>query len=98
MAENDRLLSFYSWLAGNNKPNPEAWKKAVEYHEIWMEKLMDFKVPAIASSRPVLKGDTPLNEAFIWTHADGLKDVHEKYYLPEEEGFWESSWYRRGNP
>jgi N-carbamoylputrescine amidase len=22
--------------------------------------------------------------------------VHEKYYLPDEEGFWEATWYRRG--
>ncbi len=23
--------------------------------------------------------------------------MHDKYYLPDEEGFWEASWYRRGD-
>ncbi len=90
-------MPFYTWLAGNKIPDPIAWKKAVQYHETWMERLPEFKVPAIASSRPVLKGKTPLNEAFIWTKDEGFKAAHEKYYLPEEAGFWESSWYRRGN-
>lgn len=90
-------MPFYSWLAGSSKPNSEAWKKAVESHEIRMDRLAEFKVAAIAGSRPVLKDGIPLNEAFIWTHEEGLKEVHEKYYLPEEEGYWESSWYHRGN-
>ncbi len=90
-------MPFYTWLAGNKEPDMEAWKKAVEYHNIWLERLAEFKIPVIASSRPVLKGNTPLNEGFIWTREGGVKNVHEKYYLPEEEGFWESSWYRRGN-
>jgi len=90
-------MPFYSWLAGKKEPDTEAWKKAVEGHNIWMKRLAEFNVPAIASSRPVLKDNTPLNEAFIWTREEGIKKVHEKYYLPDEEGFWESSWYRRGN-
>jgi N-carbamoylputrescine amidase len=24
-------------------------------------------------------------------------DVHAKYYLPDEPGFWEASWYQRGD-
>jgi len=90
-------MPFYSWLAGKKAPDAEAWKKAVNDHDTWLERLADFKVPTIASSRPVLKGSTPLNVGFIWTREEGVKYVHEKFYLPEEEGFWESSWYRRGN-
>ena len=82
-------MPFYSWLAGKRGPDTELWKKAVEYHNIWLELLAVFKVPAIASSRPVLKGNTPLNEGFIWTRDEGVKNVHEKHYLPEEDGFWE---------
>jgi N-carbamoylputrescine amidase len=26
----------------------------------------------------------------------GYKAVHHKYYLPDEEGWWEASWYERG--
>lgn len=90
-------MPFSSWLAGKRQPDADTWKKAVDNHNIWLERLTKFNVPAIASSRPVIKEGTPFNLGFVWTRENGLKDVHEKYYLPEEEGFWEKSWYRRGN-
>ena len=43
-----------------------------------MERIAVFKVPAIASSRPVLKSGTPLNEGFLWTRDEGIKNIHEK--------------------
>ena len=90
-------MPFYTWLAGNRKPTPGAWEKAIERHEIRTERLTEFNVPIIAGSRPVLKNKIPINEAFVWTPEKGIIRAHEKYYLPEEKGFWESSWYRRGN-
>ena len=36
------------------------------------------------------------NEGFIWDPESGYRAVHTKYYLPNEEGFWEASWYERG--
>ena len=56
-----------------------------------------FQVGIIAGTRPVIKNGVPHNEAFLWTPEDGVKGVHEKYYLPDENGFWEASWYRRGD-
>ncbi len=90
-------MPFSSWLAGERKPDANAWKQAVDHHNAWLERLTEFNVPAIASSRPVIKEGIPLNVGFVWTPENGIKDVHEKYYLPDEEGFWEASWYHRGN-
>ncbi|MCG8618384.1 MAG: carbon-nitrogen hydrolase family protein [Desulfobacterales bacterium] len=90
-------MPFSTWLAGQKKADPGAWEKAVEVHNTWLERLSGFNVPAIAGTRPVIKGERRINVGFIWTPEDGLTDVHEKYYLPEEEGWWESSWYHRGN-
>ncbi len=90
-------MPFSSWLAGRREPDADAWKKAVDNHDIWLERLTEFNVPAIAGSRPVIKEEIPLNAGFIWTREGGLEYVHEKYYLPDEEGFWEASWYHRGN-
>lgn len=30
-------------------------------------------------------------------HRNRNKAVHRKYYLPDEEGFWEATWYERGD-
>lgn len=90
-------MPFSSWLAGTRDADADAWKKAAETHDTWLERLTEFNVPAIAGTRPVIKDGTRLNVGFVWTREDGLKDVHEKYYLPNEEGFWEASWYQRGD-
>ncbi len=90
-------MPFSSWLAGKRLPDKKAWEKAVANHNIWIERLEEFNVPVIAGSRPVIKEGRPLNVGFVWTREQGVKAVHEKYYLPDEEGFWESSWYHRGD-
>jgi N-carbamoylputrescine amidase len=33
----------------------------------------------------------------VWDSESGLSAAHTKYYLPEEEGFWEATWYQRGD-
>ncbi len=50
----------------------------------------------MASSLPVINSQQHLNEGFIWDNETGYKAVHHKYYLPDEEGWWEASWYERG--
>lgn len=90
-------MPFYAWLAGSDKSNRSQWIKAVETHEAWIDRLGEFNVPVIAGTRPVLNNDQPRNEAFIWTLEQGCLGVHEKYYLPDEAGFWEATWYGRGD-
>lgn len=90
-------MPFSTWLAGSKEINHQKWKQAVDAHEQWINRLQDLKVSVIGGTRPVLKNSIPHNEAFIWTPDNGAAGVHEKYYLPDEEGFWEATWYRRGN-
>lgn len=90
-------MPFYTWLAGTKNVDETLWKKAVDNHRAWIEKLADFNVPMIAGTRPILKKGVPHNEGFLWTKSSGIVGVHEKYYLPDEEGFWEATWYRRGD-
>ena len=37
-----------------------------------------------------------MNIGFIWESPGNLRDAHVKYYLPEEPGFWEATWYCPG--
>jgi N-carbamoylputrescine amidase len=46
-------------------------------------------------TRPVLDKGTPHNDAFVWQPQAGASFAHRKYYLPNEPGFWEATWYRR---
>ena len=44
----------------------------------------------------MVDGNSNYNEAFLWSAVTGHRPAHRKYYLPNEDGFWEANWYRRG--
>jgi N-carbamoylputrescine amidase len=50
----------------------------------------------VVGTRPVNRNGKRLNEGFVWDRATGYHAVHHKYYLPDDEGWWEASWYEHG--
>jgi N-carbamoylputrescine amidase len=90
-------MPFFPWLAQNNEFDASQWEQAVENHKKWISRL-DVLAPAIVvSTRPVTGGGIRNNLGYIWEPGTGIQDVHAKYYLPDENGFWEASWYQRGD-
>lgn len=90
-------MPFHRWVAGTNKVDPAIWQEAVMAHDQWIARLTDLTPAIVAGSRPVIRDGKRLNEGFIWESDAGYKPSHVKYYLPDEKGFWEASWYERGN-
>ena len=89
-------MPFYSWVAHTNRVDAEVWQASVEQHDRWISRLAELAPATVVSSRPVISGGKCLNEAFVWDEMAGYRAVHHKYYLPDEEGWWEASWYERG--
>lgn len=87
-------MPFSPWLAARPDREDAAWGRAVEAHERWSERLPELGAPAIFTA-PVTVGGRPLNRALAYDD-DGLRPLHDKYYLPDEPGYWEASWYDRG--
>jgi len=92
-------MAFSEWLAADPEPSAERWQSAVEDHERRIGQITDLRIDSIVGTRPTVNAEgSRRNEAFVWSAAaGGAIAVHEKYYLPNEEGFWESSWYDRGS-
>ncbi len=90
-------MPFSPWLAASCDVDPARWGEAVAAHRRWCDRLGELGVGAALGSRPV-DDPEPRNRAFLWSSAGGLRDLHDKAYLPDEEGFWEASWYNRGRP
>ncbi|MCP3976762.1 MAG: carbon-nitrogen hydrolase family protein [bacterium] len=88
-------MPFDRWLAASDAVDENDWAAAVARHEEWMARLGELGGAAVAASRPISHGGTPHNEGFTWTARGGPSATHIKYYLPDEPGFWEASWYRR---
>jgi N-carbamoylputrescine amidase len=90
-------MPFYRWLAHNKTVDSRQWEAAVRAHHEWIPKLAELGGATVVSSRPAIDDGAHRNVGFIWEPDTGAVDVHAKYYLPNEEGFWEASWYERGD-
>jgi len=90
-------MPFHRWFCYKPKFNPEVWEEAVSDHERWLGRLHELGAPAVMGSRPVNAGGKRLNQGFVWTASGGLRNVHVKGYLPNDGGYYEASWYQRGN-
>jgi N-carbamoylputrescine amidase len=90
-------MPFYRWLSQSRDVDPAEWQRAVEAHEKWIAGLDELAPATVISSRPAVSGSKRLNVGFLWEKEKGTVDVHAKYYLPDEAGFWEASWYHRGD-
>lgn len=89
-------MPFYTWLAGTKQFDTQAWQVAVYAHELWLGRLVELSPALVLGTRPVLAAGKRLNEGFAWDETKGYRSVHTKYYLPDDEGFWEATWYARG--
>jgi N-carbamoylputrescine amidase len=89
-------MPFSPWFAVRRPFDPAAWRRAVEAHEAWLPRLAELAPAAVLASRPVERDGRRLNEGFVWEREGGYRAAHHKAHLPEEEGFWEASWYEPG--
>jgi N-carbamoylputrescine amidase len=90
-------MTFYPWVACSRRFDEQKWEASVEAHRQWLQRMDDLAPAIVLSSRPVSEGTRRLNEGFLWDPQVGYQAVHTKYYLPDDEGFWEASWYQRGD-
>jgi N-carbamoylputrescine amidase len=87
-------MPFGPWLPATDRVDAAAWHDSTFRHYEWLGRLSELGSATVAGSRPV-GGEHPTNEAFIWDREEGPRAPHRKYYLPDEPGFWEATWYRR---
>lgn len=91
-------MTFSPWAAWTDQVDAAVWQAAVEAHDRWLPRLEEMQPAIVVSSRPIIDQEKRFNEGYIWETQAGYMAVHRKYYLPDEPGFWEASWYDRGDP
>jgi len=91
-------MPFSTWLAAAKDVAQDRWNAAVRAHDEAIDTHLPALAPAtVVASRPVVDAGVNLNRGFIWTRDGGVVDAHDKYYLPDEPGFYETDWYSRGD-
>ena len=89
-------MIFCPWFAKEKFFDAQVWKNALASHDAWMDRLDDLAPALVLGSRPVERDGRRVNEAFVWDKG-AYRAAHTKTYLPDEEGFWEASWYEPGD-
>jgi len=89
-------MPFHTWLARSDRPSDEAWQAAMASHDAWQARFDELCGATVIGSRPVVVDGRRRNEAFVWSDGE-YRPAHHKYYLPDEEGWWEATWYDRGD-
>ncbi len=90
-------LGLSPWFARERRFEPGAWQRAVDEHDRHLrERLGDLGGAAVLGTRPVEEHGRRRNEAFVAQDGE-VRGVHHKFHLPDEEDFWEASWYERGD-
>jgi len=91
-------MGFADWLAADATPDAARWDQAVAAHDAHIAQLSSFGVAAAMGTRPAVNAaGSRRNQAYVWTRdTDRAESFHEKYYLPDEAGYYEHTWYDRG--
>jgi N-carbamoylputrescine amidase len=89
-------MPFARWFAVTRAFDAAVWREALDGHARWEERIRELAAPFVIATRPAEHGAKRLNEAFLVTQGDS-RGIHEKRYLPDEDGYWEASWYQAGN-
>ncbi|WP_439887912.1 carbon-nitrogen hydrolase family protein [Pseudomonas sp. MBLB4123] len=90
-------MPFDDWLAAAPQVDAERWALSVRRHLDALQRLAELPGLTLFATRPFVdKQGARLNRAFHWSAEAGLVDDRDKFHLPAEEGYWESSWYSPG--
>lgn len=90
-------MPFAPWFATSPTFDQPTWQAAEVAHEGWIGRLHELAPAVVVSSRPVTRNSARLNEGFVWSPGGGYRPVHDKRFLPDEEGYWEAKWYGPGD-
>ena len=88
-------MCFAPWFCADPTPKDAAWQSAIAAHDTWLARLPDLSVDAVAGTAPRNIGERRHNIAWLWTRRGGLRWDHAKTYLPDDDGYWEATWYDR---
>ena len=88
-------MGFSPWFCAAPARDESVWREAVAAHASWLERLPELGAPIVVGTAPRSLGRKRYNAAWLWTAREGIRWVHRKTYLPNDEGYWEANWYDR---
>jgi N-carbamoylputrescine amidase len=90
-------MPFGPWVAAKNEPQFDELVAVQRLHEQGLEHYGELGTPVILGSHPVFDEGSSVIEGFVWERESGVTPAHTKQYFPNEEGWYETLWFERGD-
>ncbi len=74
------------------------WSAIESLSDVELRRLPELRAQHVLGTRPVSTNGCRLNQGYLWSAATGVQPLRSKYFLPEEPGNWEATWFQRGDP
>ena len=74
------------------------WSAVETLSDLQLRRLPELRAEYVVGTRPVRMNGRRLNQGYLWSVAGGVQPLRSKYFLPEEPGSWEATWFQRGDP
>jgi N-carbamoylputrescine amidase len=75
----------------------ERWSAIETLGAEYLRRLPDLGAEYVVGTRPVTENGRRLNQAYLWSAA-GMQPLRNKFFLPQEPGNWEATWFEPGDP
>jgi N-carbamoylputrescine amidase len=63
-----------------------------------LRRLPQLRADYVVGTRPVRMNGRRLNQGYLWSRTSGVHPLRSKYFLPDEPGSWEATWFHAGDP
>lgn len=88
-------MCFAQWFCTTQDTDENVWQQAVQAHDDWLVRLPELNARIVVGTAPRNVGSKKHNVAYVWTEKTGIQWIHSKTFLPDEDGYWEATWYDR---
>ena len=88
-------MPFGAWISAAPESDAAVLAEAQRVHDYGIAMFGALGAPTVLSSRPFNENGKSVNQAFIW-HDGKVMSVHNKQFFPQEPGYYEASWFKRG--
>jgi N-carbamoylputrescine amidase len=78
--------------------DPERWREIETRCAVQLARLSELRSAFVVGSRPRTHAGRRLNQAYLWDACAGVQPLRSKYFLPQEPGSWEGTWFEGGDP
>ena len=73
------------------------WRLTEALSDQRLRRLSELGAEFVVGTRPACVNGRRLNQAYLWSAASGMTPLRSKYFLPQQDGNWEATWFEKGD-